>query len=66
MKMFKQKPQTNADCIRSMTDEELAEWIADKAANHGGGCCAPGCNDCSIHPDGCTQAWLDWLRKEAK
>lgn len=25
--MYKPKPQTNADRIRSMTDEELAEWI---------------------------------------
>ena len=60
------KPKTNADRIRSMTDEELAEWIAEKAANHGGGCCAPGCYDCSIHPEGCVGPWLDWLRQEAK
>ena len=25
------KPQTNADRIRSMTDEELAEWLCDIA-----------------------------------
>ena len=27
MKSMAKKPQTNADRIRSMTDEELKEWI---------------------------------------
>ena len=29
------KPQTNADRIRAMTDEELADWIADILHCHG-------------------------------
>lgn len=27
--LFKPKPQTKADCIRAMSDEELAAWLAD-------------------------------------
>lgn len=47
------KPQTNADHIRSMTDEELAEWVwsaesAGKAYGVRG-----------------KKAWLDWLKREA-
>ena len=58
------KPQTNADRIRAMSDEELARWIADKV-DHGYGCCAPGCNDCRDNVD-CVKPWLDWLQQEAK
>ena len=54
------KPLTNADRIRAMTDEELAELISNTEANFP-----------PIFPDGvsvklCTTAWLDWLRQEAK
>ena len=31
----KQKPQTNADRIRSMTDEELAEWLEAHCYQYG-------------------------------
>lgn len=31
----KQHPQTNADLIRNMTDEELAKFISDKARTFG-------------------------------
>jgi hypothetical protein len=63
------KPITEADRIRSMTDEELAEF----AAGTGQGC-APGKNlvECSFeHKDGpveadCRKCWLDWLKEEAK
>lgn len=59
---FKPKPMTNADRIRAMNDEELADLLA--------GC---DCFYCRIHDfcyaDGCRrdcdQAWLDWLRQEA-
>lgn len=54
---------SNADRIRAMTDEELAEWIAD-IADHGGGRCAPGCYDCTAKT--CESAWLDWLREDAR
>lgn len=64
----KLKPVTNADRIRAMTDEELAEF----AASTGQGC-APGENlveCCFDHKDGpveadCRKCWLDWLREEA-
>jgi hypothetical protein len=44
--------RTNADRIRSMTDEELAEWVwgAESAGRAYG-------------PRG-KKAWLDWLKQE--
>ena len=52
---------TNADRIRSMTDEELAVWIAEYTD------CL-----CGIHKPGCSKTkgtcvatWLDWLKQEA-
>lgn len=54
--------QTNADRIRSMTDEELAEWISEYTD------CL-----CGIHKPGCSKTkgtcvatWLDWLQKEVE
>ena len=48
------KPQTNADCIRSMMDEELAEKMSglESFALTCGGGWPP-------------EKWLDWLRQEA-
>ena len=52
---------TNAEKIRAMSDEELAEWFASQY------------NDCDLCPDyiyagncpdGCKKKWLDWLRQE--
>lgn len=47
------RTQTNADRIRSMTDEEMAEWVwgAETAGRAYG-------------PRG-KKAWLDWLKEEA-
>lgn len=45
------QPQTNADRIRSMTDEELAEFISDKARTFG------------EEYEGYMSA-LDWLKQE--
>lgn len=49
-----EKPKTNADRIRSMTDEELAEWIDGFKV-----CVIP---DSDCYPDqdcdGCTLKWL--------
>lgn len=54
-----QKPKSNADRIRQMTDEELAEWLD----LHGE------CNQCAYHPAQCKtecyEGHLKWLRKEA-
>ena len=54
-------PPTNADHIRSMTDEELA-----KRCSH---TCPPGdkwksCDGCdSGEVDECEKCWLDWLKQ---
>ena len=54
---------TNADRIRSMTDEELDNWIAINTD----------CYYCKVSKDGrcdsltatpCDSVWLDWLRQE--
>jgi hypothetical protein len=55
------KPITNADKIRSMTDDELAELmreITDPVCppNHGYKHCRDG---------ECRKCWLDWLKQEA-
>lgn len=44
----KKEPQTNADAIRAMSDEELAEHLNDWQ-DWGGGLS--------------TEMWLDWLRQ---
>lgn len=48
------KSQTNADRIRAMTDEELADFLMDVSI-HGG-----------IHIDGSITRWsiYEWLKKE--
>ena len=43
-------PQTNADKIRAMSDEELARWLEYE----GGGACAEMCG------------WLNWLQQPAE
>lgn len=53
-------PKTNADRIRAMTDEELAEWFGGSEAF-----CPPGqheTNECDACPDVCTGHWLSWLK----
>lgn len=61
---------TNADHIRAMSDEEMAEfWGVEKAF------CPPektvlSCLDEDMkvvhkYPDGCINCWLDWLKEEA-
>lgn len=48
------QPQTNADRIRSMTDEQLAAWIAEHPV------VAAYDNNNQQH-----RRWLDWLKQEA-
>ncbi len=50
-----QKPLTNADRIRSMSDEELADFLARHVLNLDG----------AMH-DIAHNAWLGWLRHEVK
>jgi hypothetical protein len=54
-------PMTNADRIRSMTDEDLAEWLA-KHNERSAVCPNFGAHDCQAS---CRKCWLDWLKQEA-
>ena len=62
----KHLPQTNADRLRSTTDEELAEYHAEMCG------CPPGHDsifgepNCRMNTIGCKGCWLDWLQKEAE
>jgi len=66
------KPQTNADRLRVMSEEELAEFFAQQGykqpvlwddwlplCNY-----AMGAKIC--HENGCKSCWLEWLRREAE
>ena len=58
---YEQKKLTNADCIRAMTDEELAEFIAngiplDVCHDKCGGDVKYQCSDCI----------LEWLKQECE
>ena len=61
-RVIEEKPFTNADHIRAMTDKELAEWFLKIAV-----CPCDAMNDgCALNDDTCRQAWLDWLKEEVK
>ena len=55
---FKQPKQTNADRIRAMTDEELAETISGDAIY-------PWCTEEPCKYESCTDCVLAWLKQEA-
>lgn len=54
------KPQTNADRIRSMTDEELAEVLFGSCIEH------MGVEECSHPEEACKSCVLDWLKSESE
>ena len=57
-------PKTNADRIREMSDEELAEKITDEM--HGNIWCEIVCSEMDYVCDGaCEQHVLKWLKEEA-
>lgn len=56
-----ERKPSNADRIRSMTDEELAEFLT--ARHYTPHCPVPQCE--ADESTDCDQCWLDWLRKEA-
>ena len=58
---YKPKPTTNADRIRAMTDEELAEWIASYMEC---GECKINSPKCMASVGACVRQWLDWLKQE--
>ena len=52
--------QTNADRIRSMTDEELAELGLRIAM-----CPCDAMNaGCALNDDTCREAWISWLKRD--
>lgn len=51
------KPQTNADRIRAMSDEELVRWVGLDSC--------PKDAVCTL-PVNCEKCWLNWLRQPAK
>ena len=60
-----EKKPSNADHIRAMSDEELAEWLK----NIWYSCtCGPrdNGNRCADFKDDCNACWLDWLKQEAE
>lgn len=58
---YRPKPQTNADRLRAMSDEELAEFLTTEDM------CELICAPAPPHCDGqCKKKMLDWLKKEAE
>lgn len=53
-------PHTNADRIRSMTDEELAEVLFGSCIEH------MGVEECSHPEKACKSCVLDWLKAESE
>lgn len=56
------KPQTHADGIRAMSDEELARFMVRKSQCPDGytSVFGPHC----VEENGCEWCWLEWLKKE--
>ena len=62
---WERKPQTNADRIRAMTDEELDKFLGEvqwDVANYCGGVTQK--QEYPVPEQ--RGAWLDWLKQEAK
>lgn len=59
------KPQTNADRIRAMTDEELAEYLC-KAIRGGIMMLFPDSHYSKDEIAELNHDWLDWLRQEVE
>ena len=57
-KDYEESKQTNADHIRSMSDEELAEFLID---HHRYPC--KYCSGCHVE---CSDGLMQWLKSEAK
>ena len=52
-------PMTNADRIRSMSDEELAKILGDK-------CICPPIRKCAKTIGECDACWLKWFQQPAE
>lgn len=57
--------QTNADRIRNMSDEELAEFMSENTSYY---YCGVRCKDRPKSPteSSCNFRWLEWLKSEAE
>lgn len=53
--------KTNADRIRTMSDEELAAILSDDNR-----CCPPKHNDCRKYINNCAGCYLEWLQQPAE
>lgn len=53
------KKKTNADKIRAMSDEKLAEWLLSISTAE-----CPFCWDCQA--DTCLKCWYKWLKQTAE
>ena len=61
------KPITNADRIRAMSDEELAEWL--QGLKYSPSCDSKCHNDFEKYGEQhtyCVDCWLEWLKEEVK
>lgn len=56
----KWEPQSNADRIRAMSDEELAEILPNKSMWN----CPPDIKEKGGCPGKCVSCWLNWLKQE--
>ena len=57
-------PQTNADRIREMSDEELAEWLSK--FTDCGECPVDAYPNCTQSEIACSLAWERWLKQEVE
>ena len=58
------KPQTNADRIRNMSDEEMAEFMSENTSYY---YCGIRCKDRPKSPtESSCFRWLEWLQSEAE
>lgn len=60
-RQFANHTMTNADRIRAMSDEELADFLADDDR-----ACPPRHHNCRKYIDKCDGCWLEWLKQPAK
>lgn len=66
-KYARSKKQTNADRIRNMSDEELAEFMfAIREGKAGDIVCDADCYYCRIKDETCKRTMLKWLQAEVK
>lgn len=59
------KPMTNADCIRAMSDEELANLLCELCWN------GENCYTCPLFSKSCgglngLSGWIDWAKQPAE